>query len=505
MGNENTTPHGSLVPPHSFRSSPRPGSESARRPTESLPVDPFSVESDEGEATAEDEDSRKNTIGNASHSSRSNTAPKMPPNPFQKTLANHTSGASAVDVGERSGNATPNAVAGVRPHYDVDDFKRLLLTGEKSVAEASAASTPSTHSQGTQNVGDNSSNTDASSVSRHSIFEPLPGTSQETPRTSHEVSPSGDETQLPVQKSSPRTGRMRPPAPKPRYSNPTVGNIPQTVSFQDPILSFQPSSNSQTALQGWHTPSSPWSPTDLNKPLPLPPAVESLEYTPEEPALLIRRRPQSEYFEPPGLQSNSPSLKRDPPAPPLARRHSQLRPKSFMGPGRSTRISEESLVDAKPPQRHPIASAEPPPPPPPRRSGLTRSLSTASTSSSASALRAPSATSVADDDNSKSAKSPPPVPPTRTPSISVKRPPKPSPTANSSPTIAPPPPPRKRGSSHNSLTQSRPSGDYSAERSRVSSGASSTMAITPNTEEKDVLADLTALQREVDELRGKLK
>jgi len=497
-----------LVPPRSFRSSPSPESESARSSRGNLPTDPFSVESDEGEATAEDEDSGKKTIGNAGYGLKSIIAPKKPPNPFQKTIANHAFGGSVVDAGERSGNATSKAVAGAtRPYYDFDDFKRLLLTGEKSVAEASASSTPSTHSQGTQNVGDNSSNTDASSISRHSIFEPLLEAGQETPRTSHEISPSGDEKQLPVQKSSPRSGRIRPPAPKPRHGNPTTGNTTQMVSFQEPILSSQTSSNSQTALQECLTSSSPRTPTDLNKPLPLPPAVESSECGSEESAPSIRRRPQSEYFEPRGLQFNSPSLKRDPPTPPLARRHSQLRPNPFMGPGRSTRISEENLVDAKPPpQRNPTTNAEPPPPPPPRRSALTWSLSTTSTSSSVSALRAPSTTSIADDENTKFSKSPPPVPPTRTPSISsVKRPPKPSPTANSSPTVAPPPPPRKRDSSHSSLTPSRPGGEYPADRSRVDSGASSTVAITPGTEDKDVLADLAALQREVDELRGKLK
>ena len=48
------------------------------------------------------------------------------------------------------------------------------------------------------------------------------------------------------------------------------------------------------------------------------------------------------------------------------------------------------------------------------------------------------------------------------------------------------------------------------ERSRGNSGASSISAAVmthsePVVEDKDVLADLTALQREVDELRGKLK
>ena len=421
---------------------------------------------------------------------------------------------SAADEGERSGIAPPNAAAGAaRPHYNVDDFKRLLLTGETSVAEASAPSTPSTHSQGTQNLGDSSSSTDASSISRHSIFEPLSGANQDTPRTSHEVSPSGDEPQLPGQKSSPRMERIRPAAPKPRHGNPMTGAVPQPSSFQNPMLSFQPANNSKAAHSERPTPSSPRTPTNLNKPLPLPPALEPLEHRAQESALFTRKRPQSAYFEYQSPQPHNLPTKRDPPAPPLARRHSQLRPKSSIGSaGRSTRIPEENLVDAKPqPQRNPIVSLEAPAPPPPRRSGRTRSLSTASTSSSVSAFRALPTTSTADDEHPKSSKSPPPVPPTRTPSISsVKRPPRPSLPTNSSPTVVPPVPPRRRGSSHSSLTQSKTTAEYSTKRSRGNSGDSSILAFPTTPSESgvegiDVLANLTALQREVDELRGKLK
>ena len=457
---------------------------------------------------------RKDTIGNAGHRPGNITTPEWQPNPFQETLASQAFQTNAAETGESSGNGTPNAVArATRPHYDVDDFKRLLMTGERSVPETSTSSTPSTHSHGIQNVGDSSSNTDTSSISRHSIFEPLPGVSQETPRTSYEVSPSGDERQLPLPKTSPQPDRIRPAAPKSRHGNLTPGNVPQSMPFRDPNLSVSPSSKSQEALPRWPAPSSPRTSTDLNKPLPLPPGADSLGELPQGSASVTSMRPQSEIFDSSGLQFNSPPSKRDPPAPPLARRHSQLRPKSFLGPSaRSTRISEENLVDARSqPQHNPASLAEPPPPPPPRRSGLTRTSSTASTSSSVSGLRATSAVSIADDDNTKFTKSPPPVPPSRTPSISsAKRPPRLVSIVNTSPTTAPPPPPRRRGSSQSSLTQPKSAGDYRPERSRGNSGASSILAAAtipsgPAIEDKDVLADLTALQREVDELRGKLK
>ena len=515
--NDNAIPHGSFLPPHSFTGSLPQESESVETSEDTSPVDPFSMESDDGDVTTEDEDLRKNTMGNAGQRSTSHTTSKMPPDPSQKALANYALGTSTTNTDERSEHGTFNASAGVtKPHYDVDDFKRLLLTGERSVADSSAPSTPSIHGHGTQNMGDSSSNTDASSISRHSIFEPLPGASQDTPRTSHEVSPSGDERKLPLQ-PSPRTERARPPAPRPRHDNPTVLTFPQTVSFQDPMLSIQPSSSSERTNPGRSTPSSPRNPTDLNKPLPLPPAVGSLGNEAQALAEFNRRWSQSELFEFRGPLSSSPPSKKEPPAPPLARRHSQLRPKSYLGPsGRPTRILEENLLDFKPQphQRTAAADSKPPPTPPPRRSGLTRSLSTASNSSSISALRAPSMSSNTDDESTSISKSPPPVPPTRTPSISsVKRPPRKSPLPNSTPPTAPPVPPRRRASSQtsqNSQAQSKLSGEYRLDQYRGDSEASSIPPVVatpsePDVDDKDVLADLTALQREVDELRGKLK
>ena len=79
--------------------------------------------------------------------------------------------------------------------------------------------------------------------------------------------------------------------------------------------------------------------------------------------------------------------------------------------------------------------------------------------------------------------------------------------------MPPPPPPRRRGSSQSSHTLSRLNGDYRisvGQRPRGDSGASSIsqLQMTPiesSAEKKDVLADLSALQREVDELRGKMR
>lgn len=94
-----------------------------------------------------------------------------------------------------------------------------------------------------QSSGDTSSNTDASSISRQSIFEPPTETRQDTPRTSQELSLSDDEQQRSAQ--GPTTAdltKVRKPAlPQSHHGRPMLENR---------------------------------TPTDLNKPLPPPPVVE---------------------------------------------------------------------------------------------------------------------------------------------------------------------------------------------------------------------------------------
>ncbi|KAL9007554.1 MAG: hypothetical protein Q9173_007205, partial [Seirophora scorigena] len=96
------------------------------------PVDPFSAPSDEGTSHDDDDDLRRNTIANAATS----TPPLLPSLSMPVKTARK---ALALDLGANASTASePPAQTGLsfsastakRPHYDVDDFKRLLLTGE---------------------------------------------------------------------------------------------------------------------------------------------------------------------------------------------------------------------------------------------------------------------------------------------------------------------------------------------------------------------------------------
>ncbi|MCJ1261714.1 hypothetical protein MMC22_001580 [Lobaria immixta] len=489
------------------------GSESDEDYEHTSLIDPFDIESDDGGDTSDDgEKLRQNTRGNAGSLRLEEQILSMPPNPFRKTLASQTETTQWVRRNENQDPEPTNPIgSGNRPHYDVEDFKRLLLTGERNASHAATVPTAI--------APDSSSNTDTSSISRQSIFEPLPESHQDTPRTSHEVSPSDDERQVLKYKHAvsvrigERSGLER------RDDKAMMGNIPQAVSFKNPTLSIPASTFSSSVLHTRSKPTSasPRTPTDINKPLPPPPDLQVLEQ--EESAtrkILDNQRdgPQSNHLQ---LQVNRSPSTRSRPAPPVTRRHSQLRPNPLpKSPEQRRSIAEVKPRELESPPIPPSpSSSKAPPPPPPRRHGRNRGMSTSSTSSAISATAAPLSSSPIDDTISAALKTRPPVPPTRTPSISSFKRPSRVATNPNSPSMAPPPvpPPRRRGSSQSSLTPSRLSGEYlfaNVDRRRADSGDSVTLpppatALEPSPGEKDVMADLSALQREVDELRSKFK
>lgn len=464
--------------------------------------DPFSAGSDGTAGSTEDEGTRQNTLTNSRNiPAAPQVLSSMPGNPFKKTLPGlGTKGERRSESGE------PNMK---RPLYDVDDFKRLLLTGKESTPAPPVAAPPPVTFHRQLSVGDSSSNTDASSISRQSIHEPTAGFPHESPRTSYEGSPIEDERQQPTGDPSPRLQKSKPSTPEHRHGKLVNTNSPQTVSFEDPSLSFSSTTISTKSPIGHPTPS------DTDKPLPLLPSKpESIA----EPiaaagyaAISIPKR--ESYSESANVPKRQMSQKRDPPTPPLSRRHSQLKPKPLANSERSTPISKPDFsgVARSPPS---TASTVPPPPPPRRAGGLSRVNSSPSVSTTESVAPTQSQSST-DDVLLTPFKPRPPVPPNHSPSISsVKR--QSTQPFSGSPAMAPPPPPRRRGSSQSSYTPSRLSEDHRTavtERLRSDSGASSIshlqmtpMTLTPSsTESKDVMADLTALQKEVDELRGKFR
>lgn len=505
---------GDFFPPSRILISPPPNTASFSIPEDESPADPFSAESDGG-ASTEEENLRQNTLSNSGNSMSNLQGTKtVPANPFAKTLASLNTESQPGPASSRSKQRASEAeTSTARPYYDVDDFKRLLLKGEKNISESSPAIPPPVSFQSQHGVGDSSSNTDASSISRQSIFEPTSGPAlQESPRSSHEGSPMDEERQQLVGSPPPTSGKIKPAAPKPRHGKLVKTNAPQTVSFEDPKLSFS-SSTASTTLAASPTPKLPGMPSGIEKPLPvLPDALDPIQ-TADSANTNTETSKRNSYSATSDIQASTTPQKRNPPAPPLSRRHS-LRPKPFATAERSTPISEEGSQDSfSLSQSPPTTTSKVPPPPPPRRTGQVRSgsPSSISTTTSVTAIQSQPRN---DDPPTKSTKARPPTPPNRSPSLSaVKR--QSTQPFSGSPAMAPPPPPRRRrGSSASSYSYnpSRLSGNYSTattERMRSDSNASSISQLplssptASNTENRDVLADLSALQREVDELRGK--
>ncbi|KAL8840595.1 MAG: hypothetical protein Q9170_001281 [Blastenia crenularia] len=491
------SPRGSTASPPIVSQSP-----SSDEPS---PVDPFSAQSDDGISQDDDEDLRRNTIANAAPVTPQPTLNlKLPIHPSRKAPALQFGGDAEVLGHDEQPERAASAPDASRPHYDVDDFKRLLLTGEKlQTGKAAAVSPLHGNVQGLQ-LGDSNSNTDASSVSRQSIFEPHPEAHPESPGTSMDVSLSDDERHALVQ-SSPNAGRNRPSVPPSRHGKLVKQNVPQTVSFES-LSSSPPASSLTSSSVAMPSPISPTISKDLNKPLPPPPRSESpkaIEPTSNTASESTERMDTSLSLP---HHPNRAAAKRSPPALPAARRYGQGRSRSSTNDSsRSTSISEEFSQHTlpSPSNSSSTTSSKPPPLPPPRRAGTNPTQDTMSPTSSVFPA--------IDAMESPPFKPRPPAPLSRTPSTSsVKRMSHISATSGSS-GVAPPPPPRRRGSSQgqNNFTPSRLSGEYrinSSERARSGSSASSSHPPSvPEVQplEKDVLADLTALKREVDELRGK--
>ncbi|KAI0009665.1 hypothetical protein F4779DRAFT_581522 [Xylariaceae sp. FL0662B] len=217
-----------------------------------------------------------------------------PPNPFSKT-SHHVEQAGQV----QDANALA-AGAAARGTLDVDSFRRLLLTGRTNMPGQSPASvsgsvgTPGGSTTRAQiPVHDGSSNTDMNSTSRQSTFDAI----QETPRTSHDISEPEDPEErkgaLPstalstVQSAS---SRKKPPPPSSRHGKlikielgagadrrtPTKDSThPMSVDASFPAIAPPRRSNSQSATPLQRIPSA----SDVNKPLPIPPARPSTEET----------------------------------------------------------------------------------------------------------------------------------------------------------------------------------------------------------------------------------
>ncbi|TVY41525.1 hypothetical protein LSUB1_G003701 [Lachnellula subtilissima] len=465
-----------------------PYSASAKPPTP-IPrdVDPFySIESD----TSEDE--------------ASSGPSRVPANPFSKTLE------TMERPGGLSGREIPtvpptNVSSPGRASLDVEAFKRLLMTGNAGLGISTA--TPPTQAHVAQHaLGDGGSSTDASSVSRQSIFEAIQETHAESPRTSHEISdPDDDRRGLATETQSLTSGRKKPPPPSSRHGksiNVELRDEPTASTVQPPSTPGSITSQNYFTLSPVN---SNRSQTDLNK--PLPPAPNRASHDSDQESVFDKEA-AGRTPEPPSPSSSI--RKKTPPAPPLARRHSQLVSDSKLtrsGSGRlSPRVEEDnvSIAGSEYSGRERSNSGKVPPPPPSRRPPSIRS------SSQNLPVSSPSATSIP---------TPPPARGSSRHSMSGRPPSLSSldlPTSNKRASVVPPPPPPHRHG-WETPTQSQSPGALrraSGEKRRRSidnarprrdseaSSVSQVEIIESNPGSDNILADLSTLQREIDALRS---
>ncbi|KAI9801702.1 MAG: hypothetical protein M1833_002384 [Piccolia ochrophora] len=311
------------------QSSSPPSSDAASLGSPEL--DPFQPESEDEDGSVEDEELRRNTRQNQSISSGVDPVPsRNPPNPFrqvEETQAEQLDASSTAPSGPSAlptpSTAPPTSAA--KASLDVEAFKRLMLTGNASKSSSNSLPTPSQSSTHAALGGDGGSSTDASSISRQSIFEPVVEAQTETPRSSHEIVLSDDERTKLVGKRASAGGRKKPPPPRTRHGK-LIKDKPQQEGMSSPPRRFQTQSethhHAQNHQEAVNPPRSPQTPTNLNKELP-PPPVPALTDIGRDRDRSNSKGDAGEVEE----SSPSPSLssqRKQPPAPPLARRHSQL-------------------------------------------------------------------------------------------------------------------------------------------------------------------------------------
>jgi hypothetical protein len=479
-----------------FHGSPLPQESGAVPDAQAVAPNPFQTSSSDGERDEVDqvllENTRRNSaLGSRPEPGRGNGAPDA----VKATLARFAGVPRRSAVQPASGRREENGLVmsqSSRPALDVDAFKRLLLTGESGTPadQAMPASTHTTSPPATNNDS-SSSNADTASVSQYSIFEPSAPVITDTPRTSHELDREAAATEREVVVAE-TTMEKKPPIPRPRHGKSLASSL---TNLQSPLTNEVARNNQITpasALEDLRLSS----PSDLNKPLPPPPVDNSFPTT-ADPTV-------SPIFE-------APAATRRPPTPPLTRRRSQHRSQSLkasksalQGTSSDTHLGGDFSLD----QNFTPTAAKVPPPPPMRRQkrfsdiGIQRSEATvheeeASLITSSQPQLSPSSSMTS------LSQSKPQPPPSRTPS-GAKRLPR---ISGGSPSMGPPPPPprRVRGSSRSSFDSQiavLPHDPRSSSELRRTSTDSSRNASSQSTSQ-DILADLAALQLDVDRLRSK--
>ncbi|KAK2051356.1 hypothetical protein LY76DRAFT_599398 [Colletotrichum caudatum] len=392
----------------------------------------------------------------------------------------------------------PSPAAAPGKSMDVNSFRMLLLTGQ-----AGAGTPPPQKSQPQQD-----------SIARLPNDASYAASELDTPRTSLDIADRRSEDQRSLL-PSPTVAKRKPPPPSSRHG--------RKISVQPPE---RPHLSSETA--------SPVSPSDVNK--PLPPAPNGHDDLDDAEDVFAREAAGKvpELDSPTLNTASAPALpatgKKPTPAPPPRRGHarSQSLTPSAGATAPSTANYEadtppRSSMESQRSRSESFRSINAPAPPPPRRPHASHrqssQLASPSNSSFTGASPAPPDAEIAlhAAGNTPPKISPPPPPPAR--NLSTRRPPSvrsiEAPSRKTSigkeNAVPPPPPPRQRGSSRGSMD------GYGVRRTSIDStrAMGSNVPEEPGAEESvqdhaaangsmaaDILADLDALQREVDALRA---
>lgn len=329
-----------------------------------------------GEGSSDDDEVIQNTRRNSGSLQGEGASSGAPPNPFERTLA--TLEPQSIAPQDKEENPAPEKL-GARPgraSMDVDSFKRLLMTGSTAPSTSEpSSSAPGSHLKSGLHP-DNGSSTDTSSTSHQSIFEPIPETRTESPRTSYEMDISDDDEGANLIEEGPpppkKEKKQKPPPPKHKHGKglqpPT--RAPQTVSFFDFTPSFSSVNEKTPGIQVSSQsvePGTAYTPSDLNKPLPPNPPISS----PLHSSGISGQQPTMSSN--PGADAFISPKKMPPPPPPLSRRHSQLKSSSASTRSRSnSNLSTKSQIIPDTPSSSlslETSNVKSPPPPPARRSG----------------------------------------------------------------------------------------------------------------------------------------
>jgi hypothetical protein len=378
---------------------------------------------------------------------------------------------------------------------DVESFKNLLMTGN---VDAGGSGTTLSSTKGSINVDGDSISSIEPATSQGQISKRVADNADSSSEFS-ESEPEEYPKTAGVQKATSLKGKP-PPPPKSRHGK-AIQRGPQTVSFDD----FEPSLE--------RTDSRPERPEhkrmgSFSKPLPPTPQI------PLVPKLSIPESDDGSTPTPPEslLNESMATPKKAAPPPPVARRSTVTK-----RPRRNTASSMQSVTeDHQPPSRAPsIADSSlksPPPPPPTRRMGSSSSIMSPQAPPEISRPTLDNATSRSRSSSQVSLASPPPAPPARRRSsrTSIELNQRPSSLASGN---------QSRGPSteivrssfdsqrpHMTATHSdQPIAEESVEHepSSVPETPVSRPTLPALPSGDDILADMEALQKEIDDLRAK--